>query len=300
VDRDIALGLVRTATDLSTSRQRAREGRRTVLKKRQAPVAADVEAMGGKVVALCESAFCMTVDMTAAQVVALAGRNPDIARVDLARIGTTETGDAGAAVAGGSQITAMLLGGWDGEGQFARIPVAQVEAWTGADNCGLNPTHPGFNDTSSGSSRVFSLLACTGTSCSAQSTTYWAANYKGLHATGVANLLIGDLNDGQDATITDGNDRWDKSGYSHESFLAYAMCVLPYSGAFTKAMDYLVAQPIGAEVVNISAQIGDDPQCLGQNTESRRVNDLFEDGQLVFKSAGNTAGSSTDCTVMCD
>jgi hypothetical protein len=112
----------------------------------------------------------------------------------------------------------------------------------------------------------------------------------------VANLLIGDLNDGQDPAITDSNDRYDKSGYAHEAFLAYAVCVST-NGALAPGIDYLISQPVPAIIVNFSGFDGDDPTCLGQNTQSRKVNDLFEDGQLFFKSAGNTAGSSTNCSV---
>src|SRR5688572_31887733 len=55
-----------------------------------------------------------------------------------------------------------------------------------------------------------------------------ANNRKSSHGTGVANLLIGDLNDGQDPAITDSNDRDRKSTRlnSSHSQISYAVFCL--------------------------------------------------------------------------
>jgi hypothetical protein len=290
VDRDVALGLVRNQTEFDDAWERALESRRTVLRTRQDPVVADVAALGGRVVARCSTLFCLSVEMTAAQVVSLSLRNPDIDRVDLSRPGGAEVGDAGASIAAGTQITAMVADGWDGQYGSTRVRIAQIE------DGGVKITHPGFKDGTGTAVRIGTLQLCNPT-CATQ-TSFGA--FESDHATAVAGLLLGDLNDGQDPAITDGNDRWDKSGYSHEAYLSHAIRA-PADADFQGAVDYLagLSSANRPRIVNVSAWYGTDATCLGENAQSRRANDLLEAGQLVFKSAGNytPSGPNPHCTV---
>lgn len=113
------------------------------------------------------------------------------------------------------------------------------------------------------------------------------------HATATASVIIGDLTDGQDPGISSPWEQRRRSGVARKATLM---------GLSTSSRSRLVSQftDPGREIraVNFSFSTDTDPTCLGVDSWSDTVNELYESGILVVKSAGNDRhDDSSDCTV---
>lgn len=187
----------------------------------------------------------------------------------------------------GQQLDQFIDDGFNGErGGSSDISFAVVEAGE------YDESIYAYKDGSSGGSRIRGMYNCTTSGC-AQTSNFPTAE---SHATRVAGLVFGDLQDGQDPNYTASGDRKDRSGFATEAH-GYLYQI---SGGLTPAADHIAGlssyQPI---LMNFSQAEFANPTCTGTTGPERSVNELFETGTLTFQAAGNSGHSSTtDCTVV--
>ncbi len=287
IERGIARGTVRTVGDELALRQMLQAQRRDRVSQALAPVVTAIEQMGGVVTARYSYLYGLSGKLTAPQIQQLAAL-PGVERMDLS---TPTTDDVdGQDVSLGMQAAQFINNGWDGEnGSDTDITFALLE------NGKINDDHLGFVDSSSAGSspRIRGRYDCDSNSCDFFSD----FGSPGDHATGVGAILFGDLRDGQDPTITDSLERKQKSGLAGEA-RGYVYAANYTTDGLREAYDHLLGRTYTPHVVNQSnGSETDDPTCMGDTALSKDVNDLFEEGLLVIKAAGNTPGSSTNCTV---
>jgi len=163
------------------------------------------------------------------------------------------------------QSNRFTLSGYDGTGQ--RIGVVESNAAKVFDS------HPGFNGRFENCKRgVF------GNQCNPNSPTVGKD-----HPTAVASIAIGSILNNEDPTISPGVARDDRSGVATG---ATAMGVTANYQGFM--LERLTDPDNEIDLSTHSWSQSNDPTCAGTNSVSRRFNTLFESGQAVFKSAGNT------------
>ena len=114
------------------------------------------------------------------------------------------------------------------------------------------------------------------------------------HATAVASILVGDITQGQDPSISAaGVARRERSG------VARGAQVVGTPGGANMATALAVFVYAGVDLASQSESGGPsvDPSCLGTWSDSVTVDSMFEAGVLLFKSMSNDGhASSTDCT----
>lgn len=218
-----------------------------------------------------------------------------VASVNMNSPGTRDAEIVGTQVLQGSQIKQFVDAGYDGE--FAAntdVPFAVIEFDDYRDE------HFLFRDTSTNGARILSRTTCTSASCTSllnfpnPSTSV----FTNAHATIDLGIIMGDLRDGQDPGQVTPVARVDRSGYAGEAW-GHLYKTTASAGGMQRALDdVLTVAPI-VRVVNMSlSAYSDDPKCTGQTPLNRDLNDMFELGTLVFKSAGNSGhASASDCTI---
>ncbi|MDD9941919.1 MAG: S8 family serine peptidase [Myxococcales bacterium] len=305
LQRAVGRGEVDTRDDLGAVRSRLLAQKRAHIARLQAPVAAAIRSQGGKV-ELLENMWGLNATLPARFVPELAARQ-DVARVDLhVRLQPDFAGIDGIDVANGSQITQYNAAGWDGErglGTLDDVTVAVVET------CGIDDEHPGFTEPSAPRLRgrficepdCQSLTGCSysGSGCCSCDNFDEAHELNcSAHASNVAGLLLGDLTDNQDPNFPGfgTTDQRDRSGYANEA-RAYIYDVQPgeeLGPTLIQAFSHMLGRIPEPSIANLSGGPkpepvvdADDPFCLGQSVLSRAANDLYEDGILLIKSAGN-------------
>lgn len=222
--------------------------------------------------------------------------HPDVKSLSLYHIGSNDTssGDLdlsntlfdnwvdGAELAQGTQNSQFILSNFDGRFNWTnRIKAAQIESVT------PRKTHLVYRTNNSSSwSRITNSYECGFFSCS-------SINQSDRHATRVAQLINADLHDGQDPNVTTINARYKTKGMSPESSLiSYGLGtgVLNYF-SFDEAVEEIIDMSKPPHVVNMSHSILDYEDlfytCNGLLDEDEIANDLFENGILLIKSAGN-------------
>lgn len=212
----------------------------------------------------------------------------DIAAVNLYREATDDD-SGGYSISGvggnldGNDLEDLIQSGqfydrsFHGTGTIGMMESNGSDVWRG---------HPGFEDGSS--SQRF-------TNC--QNVLSVCVNDNGSsgtpHATAVASVLLGDITDGQDTSFS-GLDLERRSGVARrahgfgvsQTYVSWGLARIT-----GKSDDILMMN-------HSSSWEDDDPNCNGEDTNSRLFNGVFEDGVAVFQSSGNTGHSSTtDCTV---
>lgn len=292
IQKEIARGTLVTHRDVEAKQRELLMDRESRVRAAQDRVSAEVEARGGTVVSRCRVLSCMSVRLDASHVRDVAA-SPAIASIGLVSATTRDADINGTQVVQGSQIKQFIDANFDGEYGTPDVSFAIIEL----DN--YRDEHLAFNDTSLTTPRIHTRRSCTTISCTAVSfpdpPVSPATN---AHATISLALIFGDLRDAQDPAHVTTLARVDRSGYAGEAWGHLIKSTID-STALTNALDDAAVRLPIPRVINLSLSVAaDDPNCLGKTALNQNVNDLFEQGQLVFKSGANTGHTSTtDCTV---
>ena len=288
IERKVARGEIRTRDDYARERARLLAERGAEIARVQQPVMSFIEQMGGEVTYLCESLYCLDARLTPALVQLLADR-ADVARIDLDTATVAEAEIQGKAVRSGTQLDQFVKKGFDGGvGPQAEVTFAVIEQ----DN--YNDEHVGFRQAKSKTHRIRSRYSCGGSCAKTKNFAQPADD----HATAIAGVIFGDLTDGQDSKVKKAVDRQNRSGYAGEA-RGYLYKYNGTTSGLRKAIDHAGGQSPLPSVVNLSQGSGaDDTDCTGQTALSRDANELFENGVLMIKSAGNDGHDvDYDCRV---
>lgn len=262
-----------------------------------------IESAGGSVTTRCTFLPCLRALLDWNQLQSVAHHH-DVVRVDKAYAPQASV-ISGAAVSLGTQM-------WDDEAWSppSEVPMQfQDDNYLGDESVGnplfagvlshqqLDDDHPAFLDSGDpSSSRIAMMRGCGVSPC--QNVSSWSAPQG--HATKVSGLVVGDLTDGQDPTVTNSLQQIRRSGYAREAELVFWRA--PTDGNISTALDDIAywAYPLGLHVINmsISEPLSADPYCEGSYATARDMNDVFEAGALMVMAAGNSGHTSaTDCRV---
>jgi hypothetical protein len=221
----------------------------------------------------------------------------------------------GAQTRDGILATALLDSGWDGNtgsvaSETVPIGIAQIELDFLATDTTPNPdidihnvitNNPGFKDSSSGPSRVLSKWLCSTTSCATGVSPTPPAAYQFIasagHATWVAGIIMGDLQQGQDSTVTTTAERIKRSGIAREAELIYLAG--DSTTAWARALEQ--ASDLDIDFANISAvDLANGSVCNpsynsgGLNTTIPLVTNL---GMLVVSAIGDEGFRGSSCNL---
>jgi len=163
----------------------------------------------------------------------------------------------------------------------------------------FNDEHPVFKEGTSGS-RILSSgrRLCNTTGCATVSSFTGGS----AHATASAGLFVGDLTDGQHASISGSTDQRRRSSAGRDArTYMYSLDVpeIDRSTAYVVALDDLPSRNPIPRIVSTSISVSNmDSGCLGMDSISTAVDEmLFENGIFFVNSAGNTPGTSSTCSV---
>jgi hypothetical protein len=287
LERAIALGEVLTLEDRYSVRQRLLSEQQTLVAREMARARAAVEALGGRVTYQCRNLFCMEAELTADQIFLLQDE-PSVARMDA--FGEIEENSIrGREVSAGTQMQQFQDENYLGDNNSASLGVIRVGV---AEHSYLDLLHVGYREGSGTLGRVAQIRTCNSSSCAGSGV--FSPPY-GDHPTAVAGIALGDLTDGQDSTITNADDRIDRSGFAREGELYFWRA--ESDSAIAKVLDDVADSDIPVLNMSISVNPGDS-YCLGETTTSRAVNTLYETGTLTFFASGNNGhDSTTNCVV---
>jgi hypothetical protein len=272
-------------------RTRADAGRvrtETVRAKTQAGTAAlqplrrAVESLGGRVTALVPNAGTMKVVFPISQLDALL-QHKGLGRLELTADLTDDAGiayDVDGTRIDGRELEDLLQTTQFYDRGYLGDPNERIAVVEGGapdvfnDHPGLDGRYTNCGDDGAG--------ACD-----------WARPVTGTaHATATASVLLGDITQGQDATITGDLAQRKRSGVARQAWGRGLS-----AGDFQFLSDRLTAYN-DTHILTQSASFNDDPECRGETTSSRNWNSLYEDGYALFNSAGNNGHSDpNDCTV---
>ncbi|HVH99005.1 MAG TPA: hypothetical protein VM869_09855, partial [Enhygromyxa sp.] len=233
---------------------------------------------------------CLQAELPARQVEDL------IASIEVVRADTivapVDAGIDGQTVRDGAQIEQFFdsanpggTASFDGEGLTSStsddIVFAVVES-----GAGYADSHVGFDETSSGGTRILDRLDCSSGTCTSVTSFASAAS----HATAVAGILFGDLTDGQGTF--NASDRVAGSGYAPEA-QGYLI-----AGGVTAGLDHIISLTTPRpDLVSNSWGLIESPECSGARAQSIIANDIYLDGTAVFAVAHNRGGDASNCRV---
>lgn len=286
VARDILDGLILTEADAELTREEFLLGREEEGLEPVAALGAAVEACGGRVV--WESPRSLMVDAWLSPAcLAEVEQHPGLASVTPVTEGEPDAGHSlsipgpeidGIELEDLLQSTAFYNAGYQGS---ANLGLVEHEGFKQLQD------NLGFED-GSGSLRIHPMECLLGTVC--WDTINWDPG--NAHANATVSLLVGDLTQGQDPTLTTSTAQRDVSGVARGSEV--------WVGHHGVAVDvqtlWLTYGTV--RIGSMSASYPSDPACEGRDGWSVAWNDMFESGVALFKSAGNAHHTSaTDCTV---
>ena len=275
-------GRLRTRADAArvrteTLRAKAQAGTAALLPLRNA-----VESLGGRVLASASSAGTMNVEFPIAELDALL-QHPDLGRLEITEDVRDDAGvayDVDGTRIDGRELEDLLQTTQFYDRGYLGDPNERIAVVEGGAPDVFND-HPGFGGryTNCGDDGAG---ACD-----------WAHPVTGAsHATATASVLLGDITDGQDATITGDLAQRKRSGVARQA-LGRGLS----SSDFVFLSDRLTAYN-DTYILTRSSSSNTDPECRGETTTSRNWNSLYEDGYALFNSAGNNGHSNpNDCTV---
>lgn len=251
--------------------------------------AAQIEALGGKIVGRCENGFCLTVDMPAERVASLESI-AIIARADAeAELSNADDSDWDLfnQAYQNDQFWNQGLDGENAGGGGTDITFAITELG------GYRTTHRAFREGTGTSTRIRGMYNCGSSSCSSQSG--WSSPT--FHATGAASAVFGDLTDNQQSGLTNTEER-ERSGGAREA-RGYLYKVNAHSSAANKkAFDHLNSRSPKPQVLSYSIPNQSNQNCDGESTREKDADNLlYEQGVLMVAAAGNSGQSTTDCRV---
>lgn len=290
LEDEIARGRIQTRAEYEIIREQKLINRQQIIEHFQAPVAALIRTLGGKIQFIGSPLAVINVDMPAGSVVQLADC-PAVLRLDL---GTDrvfpEAGEKnGLAIEIGSQFFQYIEKGvpikdtpYDGDGlTFAIIESTFVRH------------HPAFLKTSHPPIfRVQALNVCSAVSCVDQGTkpTDVMGGMEPSHGTAVAGMIFGDFTRGQPLTPNNLDDRRVASGFARRATGVFYEYSALGAGPIITAFKGVALQFPKPAAVNLSSGLdttSDPDLCNGLDALSLSANDLFESGVLLVNSAGN-------------
>ncbi len=288
------------------------EQRKTALETSQAPVIADLEAAGGRLIKrywLIDGFECR-VTPGALQTLVSDGR---LARVERVATGVPDgtggglgggVGGLGGGIGGATgspgswgqglndladmrtaaQIQQFHNSGYEGETPSGRssasdIHVAIIDSDVDAD-------HPAWNDSGPAFSRLLDVWRWDGNSWGTVST---SATTGESHGTKVAGVAMGDLMQGQDPAIVLSSEQNARTGFATEA--SFSFIEEGTAGATTsieKAVD------LSADVINLSMSFG---ICNLSATSNDAVDAAMLDGIFLAKSASNNGNTGSTCNI---
>lgn len=158
----------------------------------------------------------------------------------------------------------------------------------------INTEHVGWNDWSSGPTRIAHNQDCTSGSCTSANTSSSSS-----HGTRVSWVAAGNIEQNQDDDVSDSDEQAQHSGVTRESEIYYYN--INDSGDLQSAMQDALAE--GVDVINMSFYLtcsghdwcDADYDCSGVNSW---LDDLLDAGIVPVQSAGNTNNDESDeCSV---
>ena len=301
LDRAIARGDVATRSDLEAERSNLLAAKRARAAAAVGELAAWVERLGGKVTYRCRLGRCLTATLAPEQVEMLAAFDPSIAALDL--VGPLrDAADSldGVLINETYQVAQFWDFDWqdqgtnyhyDGDnGQSTDVTFAILERG------GFRTTHKTYREGSGAATRIRGSFQCTNSACATKSS--WTAAEQTFHATSAAGSVFGDYTDGQDAAVAAAEDRIERSSPGREG-KGYLYKVNSTTSSSRVAFEHLVDRSPQPSIVSYSIPFDTgDPQCKGEDSLSRDVDEiLYENGVLLFVAAGNSGGTATDCRI---
>jgi hypothetical protein len=294
--RHIARGAIQSVDDLHVQAEQIKLARAVEVRTKVGAVADAIVSLGGTPGYRCQNGYCLHASLPATlvdRVAALA----DVQRISQAQALEPESGGGDAEDRSEIvQINQFLDDGYDGE----QDPSTRTDdIWFAViENDDYDDEHPGWDkdDQVPPFSRVGSGHTCTnGMGCvtTGNFATPNPANWWERHPTQVSALIFANFMEGQ------GNPA---APERHSGFARNAigrLFLATTSSAWDEAFD-VITDPLGPyeHVVNMSQ--GVDGDCNGDDPASSAANQLYEDGTLLIKSAGNDSFDPNDpdvCTV---
>jgi hypothetical protein len=183
--------------------------------------------------------------------------------------------------------TVQLHGeGFTGERASTRNNTGDI--YVGIIDTTIDMTHPAWNDTAGGGSRLQEVWRWDGTAWITVASSAVAAP---SHGTKVAGIAVGDLMDGQDPAYPFLTDQDDRTGFAPEASIVF----IEEGGAgATAAIEQAVA--LSVDVINLSMSFGSNLCDLGA-VSNDAVDAAMLDGAFFSKSASNNGTTGATCNV---
>ena len=292
--RLIAGGDVTTRADYEAARTQLLSERMADVEPLVAEAAEFVTQLGGVVMRKCRIGHCLDALLTPRGILSLSSSNL-VSRIDLVKTPTPYADMDGELINEVYQTTqfwdfTFSDGGsnynYDGNNSATTDVTAAIIEGDG----GILSTHRGFKEDTSGS-RIRGMYLCT-TSCSTVSS--WATPDD--HFTQAAGCLLSDLTDGQDSNYAGSSDREKRSAPGREGQMwVYGSAT---SSSDAESYEHMVLRSPAPLIVSQSRGYNDGGSCLGEDSIAIDADELlYEQGILLFNAAGNSTGSSSNCTV---
>ena len=258
--RAVGQGNIGTFAESEAERMRILSRRAEAVKRAIEPVRQAVEALGGEV-RPSQYQYRLGITLSAARVPDLEVL-PEVESLGIEDL-PTEPASRQNRVREAAQVNQYIHASptpFDGGDRSApNMPI-----WTVGfgENTAPDDEHPGFMDFGTLLNRVRMFRQqCNDTSCWTVSN--FGASIENDHPTACLGLVLGDLEDGQDPTVTDPTTREERSGYSPESW--GRVYRLSGGDAWHRILDDVTGSSPPTPIVNSSNEGDwDIPECLGR------------------------------------
>lgn len=298
-DTGEALAGLRTAPE--GDRAKVIEARKLEVRATQDSVAAAVSAIGGTV----GMRFWLVNQL---QVTLPAGRLASIAKAPFVIAAHSEfkARATAAALSGYSGLearTALLTDRFISDGRTAirgsrydggRVRIGLFEPMTTSSGANVVNDHIGFKTSASGPTRLYRRYVCNPT-CTIESA---PSPQVATHATAVAGVLAGSIENGQDPVFPSAPATIQHSGQAQQAIVYYYR--FDTASGMKSALEWAVAD--GVDIVNFSAGFpyAPDPACnpgLNADGLNEAIRNTYDQGVLIFQAAGNNGYSGSVCNM---
>ena len=270
------------AAEQLKARADAIEARKSQLAPLQAPVMETIRGGGGEITHSYWLVNAFDAQITPALLERLIG-DDRVERVETFAAGRPDALDD---MRSAAQIVQLHDANFTGERASGRNTTGDM--YVGIIDTDIDMSHPAWNDTSAGFSRLREVWRWNG---AAWNTVGVSAVAAPSHGTKVAGVAVGDLMDGQDPAVGAPADRDDRTGFAPEASIVF----IEESGAgATAAIEQAVA--LSVDVINLSMSFGSNLCDLGA-VSNDAVDEAMLDGIFFAKSASNNGTTGAVCNV---
>ena len=259
------------------------EQRKTDLALDQAPVIAELEGHGGRMMNAHWIINGFDAELTWTALAALAA-NPRVEHIERFDLGVTDDNDL-QDMREAAQIPQLHDDGHTGESGSGKASYNDI--CLAIIDSDIQVDHPAWDDWGGGPSRLLSTWRRSGGSWS---TVTSSAITTPSHGTKVAGVALGDLMDGQDSAITSIADREARTGFAPEASFLF----LENAGAITSIEQAVSLNP---DIINLSMSFGTTNTCNLAASSNDAVDAAMLDGVFFAKSGGNNGNSGSTCNV---